>query len=89
MYMPTQSLGIPMSMTIRLDDALKEQLDRLAAATQRPKSFPAPEAIREFIEFNGSQVQEIQQAIKEADAEKFASEDELKQTLAKWALDAD
>lgn len=76
------------TMTIRLDDDLKEQLDRLAAVTQRSKSFLAAEAIREFIELNEWQVQEIQQAIKEADAGEFASESEVKQTSAKWGVDA-
>ena len=72
------------TMTIRLDDELKEQLDRLAAATQRSKSFLASEAIREFIELNEWQVQEIQQALKEANAGEFASDGEVKQTFAKW-----
>jgi predicted transcriptional regulator len=76
------------TMTIRLDDDLKEQLDRLAAVTQRSKSFLAAEAIREFIELNEWQVQEIQQAIKEADASEFANESEVKQTFAKWGVDA-
>ena len=76
------------TMTIRLDDELKEQLDRLAAATQRSKSFLASQAIREFIELNEWQVQEIQQALKEADAGEFASEGEVKQTFAKWGVDA-
>ena len=76
------------TMTIRLDDDLREQLDQLATATQRSKSFLASEAIREFIELNAWQVQEIQQAAKEADAGEFASESEVKQTFAKWGADA-
>ena len=86
----TQPHGVFMSttMTIRLDDDLKKQLDRLAAVTQRSKSFLAAEAIREFIELNEWQVQEIQQAIKEADAGEFASESEVKQTFAKWGVGA-
>ena len=76
------------TMTIRLDDDLKEQLDRLAAATQRSKSFLAAEAIREFIELTQWQVREIQQALKEADAGEFASESAIKQTFAKWGVDA-
>ena len=66
------------TMTIRLDDELKEQLERLAAATRRSKSFIATEAIREFIELNEWQVNEIQQALEEADASDFASESEIK-----------
>jgi RHH-type transcriptional regulator, rel operon repressor / antitoxin RelB len=76
------------TMTIRLDDELKEQLERLAAATRRSKSFIATEAIREFIELNEWQVNEIQQALEEADASDFASESEIKQTFAKWGVDA-
>ena len=40
------------TMTIRLEDELKQRLDQLADATQRSKSFLAVEAIREFIELN-------------------------------------
>jgi RHH-type transcriptional regulator, rel operon repressor / antitoxin RelB len=76
------------TMTIRLDDDLREQLDKLAAATQRSKSFLASKAIREFIALNAWQVQEIQQAVKEADADEFASESEVKHTFAKWGADA-
>lgn len=76
------------TMTIRLDDELKEQLDRLAAATQRSKSFLASEAIREFIELNEWQVQEIEQALVEANAGEFASEGEVKQIFAEWGVDA-
>lgn len=76
------------TMTIRLDDDLKQQLERLAAATQRSKSFLAAEAIREFVELNEWQVHEIQQALKEADAGDFAGEAEIKKTFAKWGVDA-
>jgi predicted transcriptional regulator len=75
-------------MTIRLDDDLKEQLDQLAASTQRSKSFLAAEAIREYIELNEWQIKEIEQAINEADEGEFASDSEVEQTFAKWRLDA-
>ncbi len=38
------------TMTIRLDDDLKQRLDKLADATHRSKSFLATEAIRDFVE---------------------------------------
>lgn len=76
------------TMTIRLEDELKEQLERLAVATQRSKSFLAAEAIREFIELNEWQVQEIQRGLKEADAGDFASESAITRTFAKWGVDA-
>jgi len=76
------------TMTIRLDDDLKEQLEKLAAATQRSKSFLAAEAIREFIELNEWQVHEIQRALQEADGGDFASESEIRKTFAKWGVGA-
>ena len=76
------------TMTIRLDDDLKDQLDQLATATQRSKSFLAAEAIREFIDLNEWQVREIQQAIKEADAGDFATDTEVVESFEKWGVNA-
>ncbi len=72
------------TMTIRLDDDLQEQFERLAAATRLSKSFLAAEAIRGFIELNEWQVRDMQQALREADAGEFASDDEVLRTFAKW-----
>jgi len=36
------------TMTIRIEDDVKDRLDRLAEATNRSKSYLAAEAIREF-----------------------------------------
>lgn len=77
------------TMTIRLDEHLKERLDQLAAATHRSKSFLAAEAIRDFIEMNEWQIQEIESAIAEADRGEFASKQDVKKVLSKWGVDAD
>ena len=77
------------TMTIRLEPDLKSRLDQLAEATQRSKSFLAAEAIREFIEMNEWQIQEIREALKEADAGDFASDNEVKAVLAKWSVSGD
>ena len=53
-----------MTMTIRLEDEIKDRLDQLASATQRSKSFLAAEAIRVFVESNEWQIGEIQAALK-------------------------
>jgi RHH-type rel operon transcriptional repressor/antitoxin RelB len=76
------------TMTIRLEPELKERLERLAEATQRSKSFLAAEALRDFVELNEWQIQEINEAIKEADKGDFASDKAVKKTLSKWAVDA-
>jgi len=74
------------TMTIRLEPALKSRLDQLAEATHRSKSFLAGEAIREFVELNEWQIQEIQAALKEADANDFASEEDVNSVLGKWGV---
>ncbi len=75
-------------MSIRLPDELTGQLDALAVATGRTKSFLAGQAIRDFLDREAWQIAEIQQAISEADAGDFASEAELNAISAKWRRNA-
>ncbi len=75
------------TMTIRLDDAIKERLELLAGVTHRSKSFLASEAIREFVELNEWQLGEIKDAIQEADAENFATDDDVTNLANKWKLE--
>ncbi len=77
------------TMTIRLEAELKRRLDKLASVTHRSKSFLASEAVREFIELNEWQIEEIQAAIKEADAGDFASDQDVEAVFSKWAGNAD
>jgi RHH-type rel operon transcriptional repressor/antitoxin RelB len=76
------------TMTVRLDDEVKNRLDRLAESTRRSKSFLAAEAIREFVENNEWQFAEIQAALKEADSGDFASDTEVAALAAKWKVNA-
>ena len=77
------------TLTIRLESDLKDRLDDLANATNRSKSFLAAKAIQEFVDLNEWQLQEITAALAEANAGDFASEKELRKTLAKWGVNAD
>jgi predicted transcriptional regulator len=77
------------TLTIRLPEEIKQSLDRLADATGRTKSYLALDAIQRYLEQEAWQVAEIQQAVKEADAEDFATPTEVKRLLRKWGLDAD
>lgn len=76
-------------MTIRLEHELKTRLDKLSKVTHRSKSFLAAEAVREFIELNEWQIQELKGAIKEADANDFASDQEVDEVFNKWKVNAD
>jgi RHH-type rel operon transcriptional repressor/antitoxin RelB len=76
------------TMTIRLEPELKQRLDRLAEVTRRSKSFLAAEALRDFVELNERLLQEIKDAIKEADDGDFATDQTIKKTLGKRGVDA-
>jgi len=77
------------TMTIRLDPELKSRLDKLAASTHRSKSFLAAEAVREFIEINEWQINEIKDAVKEADDGDFSSDHEALTIFNKWGVNGD
>jgi RHH-type rel operon transcriptional repressor/antitoxin RelB len=81
---------LPMSttMTIRLEDEVKDRLDVLAEATQRSKSFLAAEAIRMFVESNEWQIHEIRAGLKEADAGDFAGDKDVAALARKWKVNA-
>ena len=77
------------TMTIRLEPEIKTRLDKLSKATNRSKSFLAAEAVREFIELNEWQIQELITAVKEADNNEFASDEEVEAVFTKWGANAD
>ncbi len=74
------------TMTIRLEDEVRDRLDQLAEATQRSKSFLAAEAIRAFVETNEWQIGEIRAALREADAGDFASDKDVAALSRKWKV---
>jgi predicted transcriptional regulator len=79
-FMASQSI-----LTLRLDSALRTKLDKLAAATQRSRSFLAAEAIRDYLALNSWQIEEIHKGLAEADRGEFVSEREVKRVAKKWA----
>ena len=71
-------------LTLRLDLKLAKQLDKLADATERSRSFLVAEAVREYVSLNEWQIEETKKAIGEADGGDFASEEEVQQVSKKW-----
>ncbi len=74
------------TLTIRIDDQIKQRLDRLAEATERSKSYLVKSAIKEFIEINEWQVKEIRKAVNKADqpGAKFIDHEEVTEWLDTW-----
>ena len=86
MQFPTPTMST--TMTLRLEDDVKDRLEGLAEATQRSKSFLAAEAIRLYVESNEWQIGEIQAALKEADAGDFAPSKDVAALAKKWKVRA-
>jgi predicted transcriptional regulator len=72
------------SMSMRLPQELLTQLEELAEATGRSKSYIATQALREYVELHAWQVREIKKALEKAKAKKFASPERLAALDKKW-----
>lgn len=72
-------------LTLRINTETKDKLDKLASATHRSKSFLAAEAINRYLEIEAWQIGEIEQALAEADAGDFASDEQVAQLATKYA----
>lgn len=72
------------SMSLRLPKELAAQLGELAQATGRSKSYLAVQALQDFINREAWQIAEIQQALREADADDFATDEEMQALDEKW-----
>mgnify|MGYP001560297439 CR=1 FL=1 len=65
------------TMTIRLPVGVLSQLEKLADATGRTKSFLALEAIQGYLELEAWQIEEIKKGIAEADAGMLIDADQV------------
>ncbi|TCH98827.1 ribbon-helix-helix protein, CopG family [Roseococcus sp. SYP-B2431] len=64
------------TLTIRVTQEIKDQLDRLAASTHRSKSFLAAEAIAKYVEREAGIVLAIERGLVDADAGRLVPQDE-------------
>ncbi len=71
-------------LTLHVSAKTRDQLEQLAAATQRSQSYLAEEAIERYLELEAWQIREINEALKEANEGDFVSDEELARTLKKY-----
>jgi len=65
------------NITFRLDSEKRAALDLIAVGMDRDRSYLINEAITLYLEMHQWQIKEIQSGIAEADAEDFATEEEV------------
>ena len=75
-------------LSVRLAEEVTQQLEQLATATGRKKSFLVAQAIDDYLAREAWQVQEIHAALKEADAGDFAADAVVADTVGKWGVSA-
>jgi predicted transcriptional regulator len=68
--------------TLRIDDRLKQQLEDLAKATQRTKSFLAVDALRSYVKNEEWLLTEIREGQRQARAGMTVSGEEMDELLA-------
>lgn len=72
------------TINVRIPEALYGQIEELARATVRTKSFLAVEALKAYVQSESWQIRDIEVGIHEADAGDFASPDEVQAVFAKY-----
>ncbi|MGC9386552.1 MAG: CopG family ribbon-helix-helix protein [Hydrogenovibrio sp.] len=73
------------TMTIELEPGLVTGLNRLAERLADSPAHIAQQAIQQFVELNEWQINEIEAALIQADADDFASDDQVKAVFSKWS----
>jgi RHH-type transcriptional regulator, rel operon repressor / antitoxin RelB len=72
------------SVTVRLPEEDIAFLEALGKPQDRNRSYLIKEAVEEYIATHKRQIEEIERAIREADAGDFVPEDEMRRLIAKW-----
>jgi predicted transcriptional regulator len=74
------------TLSIRIDPEFRDQLEELADATGRSKSFLAAEAIEHYLAMHAWQVKAIEKSLKHADSKKakFTKHEEVSSWLDSW-----
>ena len=73
----------------RVDKAVSEKLELLAKATARSRSFLIGEAIKTYVDEQSWQIKAIKKGVEQANQGKFASDEKVRRTFAKYGVNVD
>ena len=74
------------TINVRLPESLYNQIEALAKATARTKSFLAIDALTNYVQSESWQIRDIHEGLKEADAGEFASDEQVKAVFTKYGV---
>ena len=72
------------TISVRIASDKKAALDAIAEQIDRDLSFVVEEALDAYLELHAWQVKHIQEGMRQADADEFASEAEVREAFARW-----
>jgi predicted transcriptional regulator len=72
------------TVTVRVEEAVKKRLEKLARSTGRTRSYLAAEALKDYLDVNEWQVAGIQQAIGSMDQGKGVSHEDVRKWVGTW-----
>ncbi len=72
------------TLSVRLNASVKKRLENLAAESKRSESFLAAKAIAAYVDIDEWQRREIAEGIKDLDAGRIVSHEEITRDLRKW-----
>ncbi len=72
------------TITFRLDEDQKKDLEAIALSMDRDRTYVLNEAVRTYIDIHRWQIAHIKEGVSQANAGHFASEKEVTQAFAKW-----
>ena len=72
------------SVSFRTDQKKVKQLDSMAKRQRRARTQLIDEALENYIEIQRWQLREIEAGLRAAEADEFASEDEVRAEFARW-----
>jgi predicted transcriptional regulator len=76
------------TLTFRTDAQTRDALDSIARTMHRDRSYIVKEAVASYIVRHQSYKDLIEERLKEADAGKFATDEEVEAFFDQWADDA-
>ncbi len=72
------------TMSMRMPQDLASEVETIATETGKSKSFVIIEAVKEYVAKESWQIQEIKDALAEAERGEFATEAEMNEFWARW-----
>ena len=72
------------AISVRLRSEKVDELERLAKATDRPRSWHIEQALDSYLSVQSWQIAQIEQSMAEMDAGKDIPHEEIKKELSRW-----